>query len=124
MTEKEFHEVWAELEVGEKMSIIRDAISYRYLDGDAEVFDMEDFDEVLEFLTPYDIARKVCYGKFNPYDEYFYLDVYENLYSLSKYEVDDYLDTYEDSIYHFLSEKDKWGDFPFLKEIQEEISAD
>lgn len=124
MTENEFHEVWVELDLDEKRAIVREAINYRYLDRDAEIFDMDDFDEVLEYLTPYDIARKVCYGKFNPYDDYFYIDVYENLYSISKYEVDDYLNDYEDAVYYFLNEKNMWDDFPFLEEIQKESKED
>ena len=50
-----------------------------YLDGDAAIYSMDDFDEILYGRTPWEIARAAYYGEFCPVDSYFRFNVYANL---------------------------------------------
>lgn len=51
--------------------------------SDDEIYNMEDFDELMESYSPLDIVRKTYYGKnFEPGDAYFCFDGYANLVSL------------------------------------------
>lgn len=52
---------------------------YRSTDLDECVYNMDDFNEILEFLEPWDIARAAYFGDFNPTNDYFRLNVYGNL---------------------------------------------
>lgn len=49
---------------------------------DDEIFDMEEFDEIMSGSTPTDIAQKIFYGNFRPNDNYFRFDGYANLESI------------------------------------------
>lgn len=76
-------------EYNDKIDQIRDIINgFSYdtlveccsqLDGDAAVYPMEDFDEVMDYLKPWDLARAVYYGEFEPIHSYFRVNVYGNL---------------------------------------------
>lgn len=48
---------------------------------------MEEFDECLGHLPAIDIAYKIHYGDFNPCDDYFSFNAYENLISYDEYEL-------------------------------------
>lgn len=62
---------------------LRDLVqSINIYDGefnDLEWLDMEDFDEYMEFLTPTQIADRICYGDFRSNDDYFRYDGHGNL---------------------------------------------
>lgn len=47
---------------------------YETNDYDDEIFEMEEFDEICEGMTPSDIARSIVYGDFNPNHSYFRYD--------------------------------------------------
>lgn len=49
---------------------------------DDEIFDMEEFDDIMSGSTPTDIAQKIFYGNFRPNDNYFRFDGYANLESI------------------------------------------
>ena len=49
---------------------------------DDEIFDMDDFNEIMSALTPMDVASKILYGDFRPNDCYFKFDGYANLESI------------------------------------------
>lgn len=51
-----------------------------------EIYEMEEFDEIMSNSEPTDIARRIFYGDFNPNHDYFCFNGYENLKS------SDYLD--------------------------------
>ena len=53
-----------------------------------EYINMEDFDEYMDHLPAIDLAYKIHYGDFNPCDDYFSLNAYENLVSYSEYEIE------------------------------------
>ena len=40
---------------------------------------MDNFDEVMDYLKPWDLARAVYYGEFEPIHSYFRVNVYGNL---------------------------------------------
>lgn len=47
------------------------------------VYFMDDFDELMDGMKPWEIARAAFYGNhFNPSDDYFYFNAYGNLESL------------------------------------------
>jgi len=68
-----------------------------YDDNLSELYfiNMEDFDDYMEGKTPWDIARSIHFGSFNPTDDYFKFNVYENLESFSEYDIQNKM---EDSI--------------------------
>ena len=49
---------------------------------DDEIFDMNEFDEIMCASTPTDIAQKIFYGNFRPNDSYFRFDGCANLESI------------------------------------------
>ena len=50
---------------------------------DDYVYFMDDFDEIMGGMKPWEIARATFYGnRFNPCDDYFYFNAYGNLESL------------------------------------------
>lgn len=60
--------------------------------------DMEDFDEYMNHLPAIDLAYKIHYGDFNPCDDYFNFNAYDNLISYDNYEVKEELDTWKEEI--------------------------
>ena len=52
-----------------------------------EFLDMEDLDMYLDGLTPTDIANKIFFGDFNPNNEYFKFNGYENLESFDQWKL-------------------------------------
>lgn len=51
---------------------------YETNDYDDEIFEMEEFDEICEGMTPSDIAMRTFYSNFNPNDDYFHFNGYGN----------------------------------------------
>ena len=56
-----------------------------------EFIPMDELDDYLENMTPYDILCKAQYGEFNIMDDYFSFDNLENLTSFTEYEAEDYI---------------------------------
>lgn len=56
---------------------------------------MEDFDEYVSHLSPMELACEIHYGDFNPNDDYFNFNAYENLVSWSQWEYEAELTTYK-----------------------------
>ena len=46
---------------------------------DDRIYDMDEFDEMMDGISPSDIATKIFYGDFRPNDNYFKFDGYDNL---------------------------------------------
>ena len=67
--------------------------------NDYKFIDMDEFNAYTRGIESYDLALKIHYGEFNPNDEYFSFDGYENLVSFSKYERVGYLRDNADEIY-------------------------
>ncbi|KAA8829324.1 hypothetical protein [Bifidobacterium tissieri] len=71
-------------------------------DGSCEfvgaVYDMDDFDDFMSGMKPFDVACRVAFGDFNPMSGYFTFDRYENLKSLDSWEIEDRAWTIRDEI--------------------------
>ena len=61
-------------------------------DFDNQIYDLDQFDEMLDGLNPFDIATKIHYGDFNPAYEYFTFNGYGNIQSICKWEIDRFVD--------------------------------
>ena len=73
-----------------------------------EVYDMEEFNFVMEGYEPSELANRIFYGDFNPNHSFFRFDAYANLESLDEYDlhedykiymteiIDALIDNYED----------------------------
>lgn len=59
-------------------------------DMDSIVYSMYEFDEVAASFTPMELASKVVYGEFNPSDDWFVFDGYDNLQSFRNSSVFDF----------------------------------
>ncbi len=73
---------------------------------DDSIYSMEDFDEILDGVSPWEIARMCFYGDFKPADRFFKYNGYGNLVSMdyvsSEIDIDDivrYIIDNNDSLY-------------------------
>ena len=62
------------------------------------VLDMELLDDCLHDCDATEIANKIFYGNFNPNHDYFRFNAYDNLESLSVYDLEDEYKSYIDEI--------------------------
>lgn len=122
MTYDIFDSAWGNLDDDVKFNLFQSACGWGTIDGYDELFNMDEFDEIMNDRDPTDIAERVYYGDFNPSDEYFGFDGDGNLTSYSVYGVYDYVDNYEGKIYDYLKESDDWGEFPKLIEEIEKVN--
>lgn len=83
-TQNEVKEYLENLNDGELLSLWNEFDQY------STIYTSEEFDEICGSMNPSDLACKIFYGKFNPNDEYFIFNGYENL------ESSDYLDDFID----------------------------
>ena len=51
------------------------------------LYNMDDFDEMMEGYTPTELAQRIFFGDFNPNDDYFGFNGYANLESITEYEM-------------------------------------
>ena len=58
---------------------------------DNYIYDIDEFDDIMQNEDPYDIARKVFYGEFCPVCEYFTFNGYGNLTSIYEYEIPEHI---------------------------------
>ena len=93
------------------------AYSRECSNGD-EIFRIEDFDEECEYLTPYDIACKICYGDFNMAESYFKFDAYGNFESINTYDLKTHIDIEELNEY-IINENEDFNDDK-IREILEQ----
>ena len=77
---------------------------------DDRVYNMDYFDEVV-LASAYDTALKVYHGqrfgyvndRFNPYDSYFTFDGYDNLVSIHRYYLQEYMNQFEGAILEYVN---------------------
>ena len=70
------------------ISLVRSINSYNGEFEHMEYLEMDEFDSYTEYINHHEIAQKIFYGKgFNPRDTFFKFDSYENLESVSEWEV-------------------------------------
>lgn len=58
---------------------------------DDYIYNIEEFDEIMQNEDPYDIARQVYYGDFCPVCDYFKFNGYGNLKSIDEFELQEYI---------------------------------
>lgn len=121
ITEERLVEVWSELSTDTKVSLFGDAMEEGYIDCSKDFYEMNDFDEVMANYDPMDIAMRVFYGHFKPHDEYFRFDGCANLESFPAYQLDDYIDDFQDEIIKFLLDTERYSDYPELDDLTWDI---
>lgn len=87
------------------LELFWEAQSYGY--NDDNIYCMDEFEDIQE-LTGYDtweVARSIHHGEFNPYHNYFGINVYGYFYSYSDMEVLEQLEDMEDELKDFLKEE-------------------
>ena len=62
------------------------------------LYNMDDFDEMMEGYTPTELAQRIFFGDFNINDDYFYFNGYANLESITEYEMSDHFEIIIDEI--------------------------
>ena len=83
---------------------------------DDRIYDMEEFDEMMDDMLPSDIATKIFYGDFRPNDNYFKFDGYANLESFDY--ISDEVDLEE--IADYIVDNDEDFDDSDIREILDE----
>ena len=89
-----------------------------------QVFNMEDFDEIMEGYEPLEIANRIYFGDFNPNHEYFRFNGYANLESLNEYDLEDEIKDYASEIAQRTVELYEEGELDYLDEEVMEILED
>ena len=81
-------------------------------------YDMDEFDEFLSGRTPMEIAQMIYFGNFNPNDDYFRFNGYENLESANwpdvVAEAEDLEDDFINHLTHYYSGDTPWPDLDDL----------
>ena len=98
-----------------------------YENGTNHIYNRQEFDDILMYDDPSEIAFKIFYGDFNPNDDYFIFDGRGNL------ESSNYLETFVcyDELAQYIDDNDETFGFYDLKcifeefeEMQEEAEAE
>ena len=84
--------------IGDLKEMVRECNSWNGSLDWLECYDMDEFDDLMSGMKPWEIARSCYFGSFNPCDEMFRFNGYGNLESLSDYEFEDELSSYEREI--------------------------
>lgn len=81
-------------------------------------YDMDEFDEFLSGRTPMEVAQMIYFGNFNPNDDYFRFNGYENLESANWPDVVAEAEDLEEDIInhltHYYSGDTPWPDLDYL----------
>ena len=62
------------------------------------LYDMDDFDMVMEGYTPTEVVQRTFFGDFNPNGDYFFFNGYANLESIYEWEMEDHFEMIIDEI--------------------------
>lgn len=62
------------------------------------LYNMEDFDMVMEGYTPTELAQRIFFGDFNINHDYFFFNGYANLESIYEWEMEDHFEMIIDEI--------------------------
>ena len=99
LTTKEQAINWLKQHVEEMSQLVAEVNAQDGSLYDYEFIDMNEFNEYTQELEPFDLALKIHFGEFNPTEDYFAFDSFENLVSFSEYERVGYLRDNADEIY-------------------------
>ena len=84
--------------IKELLEMVQEVNSYNGELEHLEFYEMDSFNEIMSGFDPLDIAMRICFGEFNPNDDYFEFNGYANLVSLSFYDLKNELLDYENEI--------------------------
>ena len=62
------------------------------------LYNMDDFDEMMEGYTPTELAQRIFFGDFNINDDYFFFNGYANLESINEWEMQGHFEPIIDEI--------------------------
>ena len=62
------------------------------------LYDMDDFDMVMEGYTPTEVVQRTFFGDFNPNGDYFFFNGYANLESIYEWEMQDHFEPILDEV--------------------------
>lgn len=62
------------------------------------LYNMADFDTIMEGYTPTEVVQRTFFGDFNPNGDYFYFNGYANLESIYEWEMQDHFEPIIDEI--------------------------
>lgn len=62
------------------------------------LYDMADFDIIMEGYTPTEVVQRTFFGDFNPNDDYFYFNSYANLESITENDMFDHFEMIIDEV--------------------------
>ena len=62
------------------------------------LYNMDDFDEIMEGYTPTELAQRIFFGDFNINDDYFFFNGYANLESINEWEMQGHFEIIIDEI--------------------------
>ena len=62
------------------------------------LYDMDDFNEIMEGYTPTELAERIFFGDFNINDDYFYFNGYGNLESITEYDMEGHFEMIIDEV--------------------------
>ncbi len=62
------------------------------------LYNMDDFDEMMEGYTPTELAERIFFGDFDINHDYFFFNSYANLVSIHEYEMSDHFEMIIDEI--------------------------
>ena len=86
-----------------------------------QVYQMEEFDDLMYGEEPLEIANRIYFGDFNPNHEYFRFNGYANLESLDEYKVEEEIKDYASEIAQRTVELYEEGKLDYLDEEVIEI---
>jgi len=90
---------------------------------DDYIYNMEEFDEVMNGSTPWEATRAAFYGDFRPCDDYFRFNGYANLESFD-YWKEETSGIYTSDIAQYIDDNDDNLDIDEISEILEETEDD
>ena len=110
-----------ELGTDELLSLCREINSYDGNLDQFDIFEMDEFDEMLDGKTPTEIVNSIRFGGFASTDEYFRFNGYGNIESLSYADIEEELDSYLGEIADCIENGNYYNMLPYsIKAIIEE----
>ena len=114
-----------ELGTDELLSLCREINSYDGNLDQFDIFEMDEFDEMLEGKTPTEIVNSIRYGGFASTDEYFRFNGYGIIESLSYADIEEELDSYLGEIAGCIENGNYYNMLPdSIKQIIDEFDED
>lgn len=100
--------------------LIEELDGYNGYLNDDRYYDMDEFDELHSGSTPWEIARAIHFGNFNPCDNYFRYNAYGNLESNDYRDYSAYLD--DNFVDEVIENRDEFWNLPdALEELLDEL---